>query len=185
MPSANTLVRWANENAFAFIVQARPFPTFGRPVHLRGSPHRLQPGTSSHALRIPPRDGHPALRKTAGIGSRSTLAVSSFRLRARLGFSIPASSFRPARHYPRVRIWRSSFERQRDFNPPDQRAAQRTLWPLLTSPPLSCCIAAAVVRCERTRTKISSGKTRLLLADPSDLPRSVPNDLWAYPSVAG
>src|SRR5215472_2145591 len=26
--------------------QARPCPTFGRPVHLRGSPHRLQPGTS-------------------------------------------------------------------------------------------------------------------------------------------
>src|SRR6202034_1792641 len=65
--------------------------------------------------------------KPRGIGSRSTLAVSSFRLRARLGFSIPASSFRPARHYPRVRIWRSSFERQRDLNPPDQRAAQRTL----------------------------------------------------------
>jgi hypothetical protein len=34
---------------------------------------------------------------------------------------------RPARHYPRVRIWRSSFERQRDFNPPEQCAAQRTL----------------------------------------------------------
>jgi hypothetical protein len=58
---------------------------------------------------------------------------------------------RPARHYPRVRIWRSSFERQRDFNPPDQRAAQRTLrnrptphrracwtsgsWPSPTGPP--------------------------------------------------
>ena len=91
MPSANTLVRWVNENAFAFIVQARPCPTFGRPVHLRGSPHRLQPGTSPHALRIPPRDGHPALRRTASGGSRSALAVSSFRLRARLGFSIPSS----------------------------------------------------------------------------------------------
>jgi hypothetical protein len=55
--------------------------------------------------------------------------VSSFRLRARLGFSIPASSFRPARRYPRVSIWRSSFERQRDFNPPEQCAAQRTLRP--------------------------------------------------------
>jgi hypothetical protein len=65
-------------------------------------------------------------------GSRSALAVSSFRLRARLGFSIPAFSLRPARHCPRFRIWRSSSERQRDFNPPEQRAAQRTLWPLLT-----------------------------------------------------
>jgi len=63
VPSANTLVRWVNENAFASIVQARPCPTFGRPVHLRGSPHRLRPGTSPHALGIPPHDGHPALRR--------------------------------------------------------------------------------------------------------------------------
>ena len=127
-----------NENAFAFIVQARPCPTFGRPVHRRGSPHRLQPGTSPHALRIPPRDGHPALRKAARTGSRSALAVSGFHLRARLGFSIPASSFRPARHYPRVRIWRSSSERQRDFNPPEQRAAQRTL-PVRPTPRRRAC----------------------------------------------
>ena len=53
-----------NENAFASIVQARPCPTFGRPVHLRGSPHRLRPGTSPHALQIPSHDGHPALRST-------------------------------------------------------------------------------------------------------------------------
>jgi hypothetical protein len=53
----------ANENAFASIVQARPLPTFGRPVHLRGSPHRLRPGTSPHALRISPRGEHPALRR--------------------------------------------------------------------------------------------------------------------------
>jgi len=63
VPSANTLVRWVNENAFASIMQARPCPTFGRPVHLRGSPHRLRPGSSPHALRIPSRDGHPALRR--------------------------------------------------------------------------------------------------------------------------
>ena len=89
MPTANTLVRWVNENAFAFIVQARPCPTFGRPVHRRGSPHRLRPGTSPHTLRIPPHDGHPVLRSPARSGFRFTLAVSSFRLRARLGFSIP------------------------------------------------------------------------------------------------
>ena len=62
VPSANTLVRWVDENAFAPIVQARPCPIFGRPVHLRGRPHRLRPGTSPHALRIPPHGGHPALR---------------------------------------------------------------------------------------------------------------------------
>jgi hypothetical protein len=32
VPSANTLVRWVNENAFAPIVRARPCPTFGRPA---------------------------------------------------------------------------------------------------------------------------------------------------------
>jgi hypothetical protein len=60
-------------------------------------------------------------------GFRSALA------RVRLSLACPFRLLhtfhllRPARHYPRVRIWRSSFERQRDFNPPEQRAAQRTL----------------------------------------------------------
>src|SRR5215472_13717865 len=37
------------------------------------------------------------------------------------------SPLRPTTHYRRLWIWRPSFERQRDFNPPEQRAAQRTL----------------------------------------------------------
>jgi hypothetical protein len=53
--------------------------------------------------------------------------VSGFRFRARLGFVITFHLLRPARHYPRVWIWRPSFERQRDFNPPEHCAAQRTL----------------------------------------------------------
>src|SRR5215472_94330 len=40
----------------------------------------------------------------------------------------PSSSLRPARNYPRFRIWRPSSGRQRDFNPPEQRAAPHTLW---------------------------------------------------------
>ena len=80
-----------NENTFVSILQTRPCPTFGRPVHLRGCPHRLRPGTSPQALRIPSRDGHPALRSTASGGSRSVLAVSSFRFRARLDVSIPST----------------------------------------------------------------------------------------------
>ena len=32
VPSANTLVRWVNENAFAPVMRARPCPAFGRPV---------------------------------------------------------------------------------------------------------------------------------------------------------
>src|SRR5208337_2321915 len=82
VPSANTLVRWVNENAFAPVLRARPCPTFGRPVRPRGSPHRLRPGTSPHTLRIPPRDGHPVLRSTSSGGFRSVLLVSGFRLRA-------------------------------------------------------------------------------------------------------
>ena len=106
-----------NENAFASIVQARPCPTFGRPVHRRGSPHRLRPGTSPHALRIPSRDGHPALQRVAE--------------------NVPDSLW-PARHYPRFRIWRPSSERPRDFNPPEQRAAQHTLCPCPTPPQRAC-----------------------------------------------
>src|SRR5271166_5783103 len=93
VPSANTLVRWVNENAFAPIVRARPGPTFGRPVRPWGSPHRLRPGTSPHTLRIPPRDGHPVLRSTSSGGFRSVLLVSSFRLRALRDLSIPSSRF--------------------------------------------------------------------------------------------
>jgi hypothetical protein len=112
-------------DAFAPIVRARPDPTFGRPVRHGVAPHRLRPGTTPHALRIPPHGGHPALRVTRG-GSRSPLAVSGFRLRARVGFSIPSSP-RPARNYPRFRIRRPSSGRRRDLNPPDHHAAQRTL----------------------------------------------------------
>src|SRR5207253_11429079 len=89
-PIARSRVRWVNENAFVFETQTRPCPTFGRPVHL-GFPHRLRPGTSPQALRIPPRDGHPALRSTASGGFRSVLAVSSFRFPARLDLSIPSA----------------------------------------------------------------------------------------------
>src|SRR3954451_15587214 len=61
------------------------------------------------------------------LGFRSALAC------VRLSLSCPFKLLhtfhlpRPTRHYPRLRIQRSSFERRRDFNPPEQRAAQRTL----------------------------------------------------------
>ena len=95
-------------------------------------------------------------------GFRSALAVSSFRLRTRLGFSIPAYSLRPARHYPRFWIWRPSSGRQRDFNPPEQRAAQRTLCPLLTSPQYSASVARRPASLFRSTGEISRGKTRYL-----------------------
>ena len=71
---------------------------------------------------------------TASGGFRSALAVSGFRLRARVDGLHTFRTLRPARHYPRFWIWRSSFERQRDFNPPEQRVAQHTLPACPTSP---------------------------------------------------
>jgi len=66
---AHTLVRRVNENAFASIVQARPCPVFGRPVH-PGSRLRLRPGASPHALRISPHGEHPALQWFVTTGQR-------------------------------------------------------------------------------------------------------------------
>jgi hypothetical protein len=129
VPSANTLVRWVNENAFAFIVQARPCPTFGRPVHLRGGPHRLQPGTSPHALRIPPHDGHPAFRKHRGSASGPPWSVSGFRLRARLDFSIPASSSGQRGITPAFGYSAPHPSAGGTSTLPIKRAAQRTLRP--------------------------------------------------------
>ena len=90
MPPANTLVRWVDEIAFASVVQARPCPTFGRPVR-----HGVAPSTTARYCSANPSDPTsrwapcpPQFRRG---GSRSTLAVSSFRLRARLGISIPAT----------------------------------------------------------------------------------------------
>ena len=51
VPSANTLVRWVNENAFASIVQARPCPTFGRPVR-----QRMAPSTTARYFSANPSD---------------------------------------------------------------------------------------------------------------------------------
>src|SRR6516165_10786930 len=45
----------------------------------------------------------------------------------------PQAGLRPARHYPRFRIWRSSFERQRDFNPPETTCCSARTMPLCDS----------------------------------------------------
>ena len=122
---ANTLVRWVDEIAFASVVQARPCPTFGRPVR-----HGVAPSTTARYCSANPSDPTsrwapcpPQFRRG---GSRSTLAVSSFRLRARLGISIPATCCRrgitPAFGYgpPHPGAGGTS-------TPPDQCAAWRTL----------------------------------------------------------
>ena len=50
-------------SAFASYTQARPLPLLADRFIFGVAP-RLRPGTSPHALRIPPHGGHPALRST-------------------------------------------------------------------------------------------------------------------------
>lgn len=107
VPSAHTLVRWEDENAFASIVQARPDPIFGRPVH-----QRVAPSITARYFSSCPSDSTSQWTPCPPAAS---------------------SANRPARHYPRFWIWRPSSERQWDLNPPDLSAARRTLWLLLTS----------------------------------------------------
>src|SRR6266849_5946843 len=77
-------------NAFAPIVRARPCPIFGRPVHQGSLPlitarYFSSNPSDSGSLRTPcpPRNHEKD-------GFRFVLAVSGFRLRARLDFSIPS-----------------------------------------------------------------------------------------------
>jgi hypothetical protein len=105
--------------AFASILQTRPCPIFGRPVHLWDGSLRLQPGTSPHTLRIPSHDGHPVLQSIAAIGFRLLLSVSGFRLCARLNSPYLFTCLCPARHYSHFWILCPSSEHRRDFNPHD------------------------------------------------------------------
>jgi hypothetical protein len=60
-------------------------------------------------------------------GFRSTLACVQLSLSCPFRLLHTFPSLRPARHYSRFWIRRSSSERRRDFNPREQRAAQHTL----------------------------------------------------------
>ncbi len=79
-------------NAFAPIVRARPNPIFGRPVHPGSPPFDYSPILLliPFGFRIAPDTLSSGIRRATG--SRSVLAVSGFRLRARLDFSIPSCS---------------------------------------------------------------------------------------------
>ena len=61
-------------------------------------------------------------------GFRSALICFQLSLSCPFRLLHTFPSLRPARHYPRFWIRRSSSERRRDFNPHEQRAAQHTLW---------------------------------------------------------
>ena len=79
-------------NAFAPIVRARPNPIFGRPVHQGSLPFDYSPILllKPFGFRIAPDTLSSGIRRATG--SRSVLAVSGFRPRARLDFSIPSCS---------------------------------------------------------------------------------------------
>jgi hypothetical protein len=118
-------------NAFASIVQARPCPIFGRPVHQWGSPLDYGP-----VLLLMPFGFHLTV-DTLPSGCHST--ERQLRPIPWLSPPFPAAcpfrvclihSPRPARHYPRFWIWLPSSGSQRDFNHPDLSAVQRTLWVL-------------------------------------------------------
>src|SRR5947209_3137581 len=78
-------------------------------------------------------------------GCRSALACVQLSPSCPFRFLHTFLSLRPARRYSRFWIRRFSSERRRDFNPPEQRAAQHTLCPLLTSALRSSCLSAASV----------------------------------------
>jgi hypothetical protein len=85
-------------------------------------------------------------------GSRSVLAVSGFRLRARLDFSIPSRSPGQRGITPAFGYSAPHPECRGDFNPHDSCAAQRTL---RSSPPL--CPASVFDPCGLSRLNPSLG----------------------------
>jgi len=92
--------------AFVAVVPTRPGPLFGRPVHHRGCPHRLRPGASPQALRIPPHGGHPALPDHPDRGQRGitpafgygALHPSARRTSTSLSTLLPGTHSGPIRH---------------------------------------------------------------------------------------
>ena len=124
---AHTLVRWGGTKcAFAPIVRARPFPIFGRPVHPRDRSLRLRPGGSPHALQTPPRGGRPALQS---FRRWLQLCLGRFQLSPSCPFRhLPyLPTLRPVRHYPHLLDIDPWPRAERDFNPPETRAARHAL----------------------------------------------------------
>ena len=136
-----------------------------------GQAPRLRPGTSPQALRIPPRGGHPALRSSFDSKPTWLLPWLSPSFPTSCPFRVSLiSPPRPARNYPRFRIWRSLPERQWDSNAPDPGAARHTLCPLLTSAPRSRSLRNRSVRGFRTRRRPAEARPTAFTAHPPDLP---------------
>jgi hypothetical protein len=90
---AHTVVRWEGTLRLRLPSAGSTLPQLWPTGSSLGSLPRLRPGGSPQALQTSPHGERPALRSLLGGGCRSVLAVSSFRLRARLDFSLPSSCF--------------------------------------------------------------------------------------------
>ena len=106
VPSANTLMRRVDENAFASIVQARPCPAFGRPVRLWNGSLDYGPVLLRKPFRLHlTMDALPSgccLQQSINLGKTSwlfPLFPASCPFRAHL-----IHTPRPARNYPRFWI---------------------------------------------------------------------------------
>jgi hypothetical protein len=122
-------------DALASIVQARPCPVFGRPV--RHWDRSLDYGPVLLRKPFGFRLTADTLSSGCPEGQNVNLGISLW-LYPLFPNSCPFKVLlihipRPTRNYPRFWIWSSSSEDQRDFNPPDWYAAQRTLWHRPTS----------------------------------------------------
>src|SRR5215469_16604826 len=115
-------------NAFASLLQARPGPAFGRPVHLWGSPLDYGP-----VLLLMPFGFHLTVDTLPSeeLQTRLQVHLGCVRLSPSCPFRLLHTFrfLRPATLYRRFWIRRPSSERLRDLNPPDQCAAQREVDP--------------------------------------------------------
>ena len=93
MPCSNPASRLPHESLKHNFLDKRPtLPHLWLTSSSRVSP-LITARYFSSCLSDSPHGGHPALRSTASRGSSSALAVSSFRLRARLDVCIPSAFF--------------------------------------------------------------------------------------------
>jgi hypothetical protein len=101
---------------------ARRWQSRGLPVKRLYPARRAPVFANSEEIDASMRGGHSGSKKTLARNFSSCPSDSISRWTP----CPPESILWPTTHYRRLWIWRPSFEHQRDFNPPEQRAAQRT-----------------------------------------------------------
>jgi len=95
---------------------------------------RLRPGGSPHALRIPPRDGHPALRLERTRRPPPVCRLRNLLHRCLFVSKVVSSRFLPYPQSPASELLHPLLDivpgsrDEWDFHPPDSRAVGRTLW---------------------------------------------------------